>query len=585
MKLVAIAGIAPGTLNYLYWYLPLRKRLRDLQYFNYANGAEHKTRRELNAAYVRHLARERVEFLLEVVHSGVLYPRALAERIPHVDLAIHFFNDDEWQFDIFSRFICQYYHVVTTTDPMCVAQYALFGKTAVLIPWACNSDLYRKLDLPKRYDVTFIGQPHSDRAQIVLHLRRAGIEIRVFGAGWDRYPELASIWGGHLSTDEVVHTINESRICLNPLSASTRDRMVVKARVFEVSGCGSFQLCSAFDEVSRYYEIGKEIQVFRDEKDLVDKVGYYLEHEEEREAIARAGYERTLREHTWDARYDHMFREIERLRPQIPERPQPIISSKRVTVLYYARSGRLTQATAESLNGQTLPNVDVVVVSDQRLSGAEALTRPWRQTGTAGAESLSVDSDFVAFIEDGEEWEPEKLQFQAFALEQDAPKEIEISFAQWGVSHKQRETEFMTYVLRWLRDNRRLDELVPVGAVASSVMVTAALYERERPWLLRLLLEHERSFAEKYFRDRRNYSHIELGVALVRIPEARLWELIGSLGRTERYQWINSCLRYHSRTYVPALLKRLRLARAWTMWRAYRLRQPGRRSVSQGWTR
>ena len=40
--------------------------------------------------------------------------------------------------------------------------------------------------------------------------------------------------------------------------------------------------------------------------DLVEKVRYYLKHEDERAAIAQAGYERTLREHT----YVHRFRDI-----------------------------------------------------------------------------------------------------------------------------------------------------------------------------------------------------------------------------------------------------------------------------------
>jgi len=46
--------------------------------------------------------------------------------------------------------------------------------------------------------------------------------------------------------------------------------------------------------------------VFENTKDLIEKCKYYLEHESERVAISKAGYERTLREHT----YVHRFREL-----------------------------------------------------------------------------------------------------------------------------------------------------------------------------------------------------------------------------------------------------------------------------------
>ena len=576
MKLVSAGALAPGTPNYIFWYQPLKKRFPDLEYFDYARELGRKTRQQMNAEYLERMSRERVEFLLEVVSRGILYPSTLSKRLPQLDLAVHFFNDDEWQFDIFSRFICQYYHVVTTNNPQRVQEYAAFGKPAIFVQYACNHDLWRRLDAPKQFDVTFIGQPHSGRHRAIAHLRGKGISVRVFGAGWDRHPEMADIWGGYLSADDVVRVMNESRICLNFLTASTGDRMAIKARIFEINGCGSFQLCSAFDEVGRYYEIGKEIQVFHDMDDLVEKICYYLAHEDEREAIARAGYERTLREHTWDARYDHMFREIERLRPQLPVIPQPIISQKRVAVLYLAPRGRLAPATVASLNAQTLPNLEVAVVSDRAVQGAESLTPRWRRMSLADLGTTDLDCDLVAFIEDGEEWEPEKLQFQAFALEQDAAKGIECNLAQWGVFRRPGEPEFLSYVLRWLRDNHGREDLVPASVLPSALMVTADLFAREREALIGMLTRRDRTFAEGHFRDRAGYAHIELGVSLVRVPERRLWEVIAAVSRRERCLWINSALRYRSARYIPDLLRRLRWGRAWTLWRTYRLRQAGR---------
>jgi hypothetical protein len=256
--------------------------------------------------------------------------------------------------------------------------------------------------------------------------------------------------------------------------------------------------------------------------------------------------------------------------------PQPIISQQRVAVLYLAPRGWLAPATVASLNAQTLPNLEVVVVSDRAVRGAESLTPRWRRVSLADLKTADLDCDLVAFIEDGEEWEPEKLQFQAFALEQDAPKGIGCNLAQWGVFRRPGEPEFLSYVLRWLRDNHGRDDLVPVTVLPSALMVTADVFEREREALIGLLTRRDRTFAERHFRDRTGYAHIELGVSLVRVPERRLWEVIAAVPRRERCLWINSALRYRSARYIPDLLRRLRWGRAWTLWRAYRLRQAGR---------
>ena len=84
----------------------------------------------------------------------------------------------------------------------------------------------------------------------------------------------------------------------------------IKGRNFEVPGCGGFMLTGKADDLENYYQFGKEIVCFEDIHDLIDKIRYYLAHEEERAAIARAGYERTLREHTYAHRFEAIFKEM-----------------------------------------------------------------------------------------------------------------------------------------------------------------------------------------------------------------------------------------------------------------------------------
>jgi spore maturation protein CgeB len=62
------------------------------------------------------------------------------------------------------------------------------------------------------------------------------------------------------------------------------------------------------EELEEFFKIGKEIVCYHDPADLVDKVKYYLAHDTERERIQQAGYQRALRDHTWQKRLAEAFR-------------------------------------------------------------------------------------------------------------------------------------------------------------------------------------------------------------------------------------------------------------------------------------
>ncbi|MBR1472400.1 MAG: glycosyltransferase [Lachnospiraceae bacterium] len=79
-------------------------------------------------------------------------------------------------------------------------------------------------------------------------------------------------------------------------------------RIYDVCGCGGFLLTNWQEELPELYEPGAEVEIFGSKEEMLDKAGYYLEHEEERAAIALRGYERTVAEHTYDRRIAEMIR-------------------------------------------------------------------------------------------------------------------------------------------------------------------------------------------------------------------------------------------------------------------------------------
>jgi len=85
----------------------------------------------------------------------------------------------------------------------------------------------------------------------------------------------------------------------------------VNMRHFEITGVGSFMLTNHHQHIFEYFKPGSEIETFRDTKELIDKIDYYLAHPEEREAIARRGQERCLRDYSMEKRakaFDQIIR-------------------------------------------------------------------------------------------------------------------------------------------------------------------------------------------------------------------------------------------------------------------------------------
>jgi spore maturation protein CgeB len=81
----------------------------------------------------------------------------------------------------------------------------------------------------------------------------------------------------------------------------------LKARHFEINGCGAFQLSYYVEGLETQYAIGREISVYLDPDDLLHKVQLYLAEPDLRNEIAKAGYARTIAEHTFARRFQRVF--------------------------------------------------------------------------------------------------------------------------------------------------------------------------------------------------------------------------------------------------------------------------------------
>jgi len=246
------------------------------------------------------------------------FPEGAAKFALQKDIPIIQFDcDSSWRFDSWILPRKDRVSHFVTTHSATIPWYERHGMNVIKSQWG-GSPYYHSKGNDKDHDCTFIGQKHGQyqhgntvkffRAEVIDAIMQAGIDIDLFGNYWDGYPN----WGGYIvDFNKMIDVFDSSRVCLNlsnPWHHGTMPQ--IKGRHFEIPQIGGFQLCTPADDLESYFEEDKEIVIARNTDELIEKLHYYLEHDEEREAIAAAGRTRMLKEHQWSHRFQAIFKEV-----------------------------------------------------------------------------------------------------------------------------------------------------------------------------------------------------------------------------------------------------------------------------------
>ena len=192
----------------------------------------------------------------------------------------------------------------------------------LVIDNAFDPEVHRPLELSQadreRYgaSVGFVGHYEAERAELVLELCRAGLDIRVEGPAWSKlrgaHPRLA-IGADYLDGLEYAKALNATDINLGFLRKANRD--VQTTRSIEIPACGAFMLAERTDDHHRLFEEGREAEFFGAFPELLEKCRYYLAHPDERRTIAAAGLRRCLDAgYSYAARLEQVLGEVGRIR-------------------------------------------------------------------------------------------------------------------------------------------------------------------------------------------------------------------------------------------------------------------------------
>lgn len=307
----------------------LRKMGYDVHVFDIWDRGLHENFCDLNTSFVNSVCALKPDLILCALMTYELWTETLDLVRDHSDaVIINWGTDDSWKYEQFSRFIGRHVDCYATTSRDAYRKAGVDGlNNFVLSQWAANS---RDLTKPKsarscRFPVTFIGSAYGNRRRWIEALGKCGIQVSCFGYGWP---------GGAIDSTAIPRIMHDSVISLNFGDSGLQFKGLVpyrsrqiKARVFEVPGAGGFLLTEPADNLEQYYRFGEEVDVFSDVHELADKIRFYLERPSERDRVAEAGHWRTVREHTYESRFETLFLDALRLKSA----PAPWKTNARIT--------------------------------------------------------------------------------------------------------------------------------------------------------------------------------------------------------------------------------------------------------------
>ncbi|MFN6199252.1 MAG: glycosyltransferase [Aphanizomenon sp.] len=181
----------------------------------------------------------------------------------------------------------------------------------------------------KNYDLSFVGNlfsSHKQRYELIKNLMeevnisiwtpslnnniysllKLGIKSMVTGNIIKYIDQEINIslryrYQGQAFGKKMYEIISQSKITLNNHIDDAKNE-AANMRLFEATGVGTCLLTDWKENLHELFEPDREVVTYKSVEECIEKVKWLLDHPQEREAIAKAGQARTLKDHTFAQR-------------------------------------------------------------------------------------------------------------------------------------------------------------------------------------------------------------------------------------------------------------------------------------------
>lgn len=203
------------------------------------------------------------------------------------------------------------YDLVISSLPNFVEHFRRMGLPTELHRFAFEPRILSYLNGENaKIPVSFVGSlswHHSARLQLLEYLC-ARLDLKVWGQGVEGLAKNSPIRECHMGQawgTEMYRILRNSKMTLNH-HIGVAESYANNMRLFEATGVGTLLVTDWKVNLHEMFEPGREVVAYRSPEECAKLIQYYLEHDDERKAIAHAGQERTLREHTYYKRMEEL---------------------------------------------------------------------------------------------------------------------------------------------------------------------------------------------------------------------------------------------------------------------------------------
>ena len=163
----------------------------------------------------------------------------------------------------------------------------------------------------QRYDVVLVGgivSKYHTESITILEAAARRVKIDFWGYGRELLSSDSTILKSHHGEAwglDMYNLLYHSKISINRHgNLAVTGGYANNMRLYEATGMGTMLLTDWKPNLHELFEIGQEVETYQTADELAGKIKYYLDpaHDKERQAVARAGQARTLRDHTYEIR-------------------------------------------------------------------------------------------------------------------------------------------------------------------------------------------------------------------------------------------------------------------------------------------
>lgn len=194
------------------------------------------------------------------------------------------------------------------------------------LPMAINYKSYNAEE-NKKYPITFVGRPLDDKRQEILAalIKKFGSKVNIFSYETHFLKSIENIktknllnekeiqiyknaYKGYLKTEQdLANIFYNSTVNIN---ITIQGEAGLNHRVFAVLASKGFLLTDETKDIHKYFVNSKELEVYKNIDELLDKTEFYLKNQEIAQRIGLWGFAKVAKSHNYTARVHKILNDI-----------------------------------------------------------------------------------------------------------------------------------------------------------------------------------------------------------------------------------------------------------------------------------